>query len=361
MKYGIVCLAAVVIGAASCGGDESSAKREADPDGSATRDAEAEGASGGGGGPGDSGATGGTAGMDADASAFDGDGPSGDGDLGSECDADADCQSGFCLDVDSSELAGGGPAGGLCAIACFEGGQALCDAEAPGSACVRVDDEFAICLESCVPGPGSLAEAECHGRTDVACIPDSPGALLGTCQPTCENDSQCGDRVCDIGLGVCVDEADRPDGLPVGSECDPDEDECAGFCRTFSGDINMCTGVCNRSVIACLSEADAPADAACLFTFDTAAAQDIGLCGQLCDATDDCAHPALRCVEFNASTQELTGRQGYCTSSAEPSGDAGIPEGGAPEAGRAEAGAPDAPAPEAGSADTGTRLDAAID
>lgn len=299
------------------------------------------GASGAGGGGGSSG-TAGSAGAT--------------GVVGTACAAPADCDSGFCLTTDSTELDGAGPAGGLCTLPCAD--QAACDSDAPGTLCVPFTDTAAFCLEACEPGAAS--EPKCQTRPDVACVgvgtfegttecttiddcafgevciaavegdPTLCSPVASACAPSCGGDFECASgQYCDLATGMCV--PGSAEGLAIGAPCDPtaDPDPCSGFCIAVSETDGMCSGGCtfNTTLSGCGFDGNTPpADAICLFLPGYVDSMDVGtgdggLCGPLCDCNDDCGVAGWGCFDIETEIAEGAmarfGRPGVCRALAE--------------------------------------------
>ena len=258
--------------------------------------------------------------------------------FGDRCFEDTECPTGmFCLKQDGTQFLGGGPLGGICTVDCATDGQAQCEAVGPGSQCVQLagfdtefdpSDDVAFCFELC--NSAQEFEDKCHGRPEMACFSTSSGASF--CQPTCTGDSDCpGDRVCNLGNGICVDPVDRPGTLPIGAVCDENDDQCAGFC-VAPGDetIGTCTGLCRLGSVGCgvdSSNLSDPLDAFCLFGPADAELGDLGVCGQLCNCDSDCLEPGTICSAFGATSgiRTLTLRDGFCTTPDTDGGGGGIP------------------------------------
>lgn len=273
------------------------------------------------------------------------------GAIGSACTSASDCDSGFCLTTESTELDGAGPAGGLCTVACAD--QAACDADAPGTLCVQFTDTAAFCLETCEPGAAS--EPKCQSRPDVACLgvatevgttacttiedcavgqvciaaeEDGPtlcSPVVSACTPSCGGDFECASgQYCDLGIGMCL--PGSASGEPIGAPCDPaaEVDPCSGFCIAVSETEGMCSGGCsfNTTLSGCgFDGSTTPAEAICLFSpayVDTAdvGAGDSGLCGPLCDCNDDCGITGWACFDIEMAiaegAAEFFGRAGLC-------------------------------------------------
>ena len=272
--------------------------------------------------------------------------------LGIECEGDADCPTGLiCLTSGSSALSEGGPAHGFCSFPCGDDGASAADADAEcqrydaNSLCHFFDADTAYCVQRCTFGMTASRASKCQGRDDVVCdlvLHPTPsltectsdedcdigdrcflveeGSETGicfdlpqVCLPRCNSDRDCPvGRFCDPGSGECVD--DEPTGKPFNEPCDPDAevDECAGFCSSADG---VCLEFCVLGTYpACRSTSNTEGTAACLFVLsESASSGDVGICGQLCDCSDECP-ASFSCVQFADSdgTFEVSGRPGYC-------------------------------------------------
>jgi hypothetical protein len=238
--------------------------------------------------------------------------------------------------------------GGYCSAECGLGNPC----PAAGDQCLTFPDG-SFCLRGCTPG----ADEDCGPRGDAFCVvldPDRPAD--GTCVALCASDAECGARICDPNLGLCVD-------APV-PECAQDED-CAspeicqsGSCVAVSepepepecaSDGDCPGGVCNPSTSACIAapaipvggacnvNADCAGDlcvtlagskscsAACLWGTDQGCEpygidafcvlplpppdDDLGVCTELCNTAADCAQAGYECVDIGVT---ISGRTGTC-------------------------------------------------
>jgi hypothetical protein len=275
--------------------------------------------------------------------------------IGNRCTAAQDCGSGFtCLSSDTNSFAGlGGMPGGYCSAECGLGTPCP-DA---GDRCLTFPDGN-FCLRGCDPD----AEDDCGARDDALCVALDPGQpTAGACVVLCTSDAQCGARICDPNLGLCVDppvpecaqdedcastrvcqsgscvaapppvpecttDGDCPDGvcnpgtsvciappaIPVGGSCSADTDCVGNLCLTLGGS-KSCSAVCvwdtdqgceNYGVDAfCVLPLPAPND-------------DLGVCTELCNTAEDCVQAGYECVEIGAT---IKGRTGTCLPPA-PSG-----------------------------------------
>lgn len=275
--------------------------------------------------------------------------------LGARCLDDSECGGGdlFCLTSDSNEFLDGGPPNGMCAARCTDAAPEDCQNIEPNSICVLTTDTDGLCMPLCQLGVSS--PGKCQGRPDFACSPRSmaQNSAVGYCRPTCGNDLDCGDRVCDLGSGICVDSLSGS-GAPIGAKCATDDDCATGFCIAYGPDPDApsaCTAGCVLGTFAssCGSDPSSsdPAPAACLFQTDAnSTTGDVGLCGQLCSCNGDCLHPDMVCNPVQGLAAETNGQAGVCDTAMQPDGTVseGIPceggrDGGMPES---EAGPPDA-------------------
>jgi hypothetical protein len=249
--------------------------------------------------------------------------------IGRPCVRDVDCggQGLTCMTAASSDLGGGGPAGGYCVADCSED-VAICQTLDPNSVCVRFSSGTvagpAFCLEGCTVGQTTaVATSKCHNRLDAAC--DDTGAPTpgeGFCRPTCRGDFECGTRKCDLGSGFCVDASEITGTLPIGSPCDPSPpEECAGACFALTEDgadgPGMCAALCTLGSPGCGLDPNSTEipNAACLFVLTDAdgGTGDLGLCGRLCDCDDDCTAYQRACRPWgDAASEEQSGFKGYC-------------------------------------------------
>lgn len=241
-------------------------------------------------------------------------------DLGKACTEDTECGALQCL----SGIADGG----LCTTECTTDDD--CEKHGPRAACLG-----SICLEGCATGGFGL---KCHGHDDLACrvydlVDGDPCTSSGQCAadevcfegacvsgrtaclPSCDTDSDCGSGYCSLDLGACTSQ--QPEGLPVGSPCDPDlaEDPCEGFCFGADAENAFCSGLCRFSGDSpgCgFDENEKLPLAACLWVHALQrdpGEGDSGLCGQLCDCSADCSNTNLKCVSLGVP---LFGRGGLC-------------------------------------------------
>lgn len=140
--------------------------------------------------------------------------------LAAACEDDGDCDDGLvCLSSDADPFGlGGGPPEGYCSLPC----EAAEDCP-PGSGCAQTDGG-GYCFATCDPEDSDA----CGGRETAPC---TPFGTVGICEPDCSDDAQCGERVCDVDQGLCVDAPDVPE-----PGCSGDDDCEEGVCDTESGE-----------------------------------------------------------------------------------------------------------------------------
>jgi hypothetical protein len=309
--------------------------------------------------------------------------------LGQNCVTDTDCGAGSGLTcVVSNALDGGfGPGRGLCTIPCNPASN-QCLEVSDNAYCYPLLTGQNYCIEGCLPGQDGVPK--CHEREEVACsliglIPRDGadctssdecldgelcssdehvcGEIVTGCVPVCGGDYDCADgQHCDFLTGLCSDTA--PDGLPLGSFCDPtdDPDPCNGFCLGGSEpDEGECSALCTltSALSGCGWEKleDGPAKTACLFATRVSGADtapgDVGLCGTLCDCNSECQLTGDVCIDESVDSmtgepahlvRQFWGREGYCRPLASdetiansiricPDGSSGGGEGGQPGSG----------------------------
>jgi hypothetical protein len=243
-------------------------------------------------------------------------------------------------------LTEGGPAHGFCSFKCGSADTPVAEADAEcqkldlNSICHYFDADTAYCVQRCTFG----APEKCQGRGDVVCdvvlheapgaiacttnndcdigdgcLADSEGSTQGTCYatpqvclPRCSSDLDCpAGRFCHAGSGECV--AEEPTGKPFDAACDPDAEveECEGFCASDGFCVEKCI---LGTYPACGSTSNTDATADCFFVpYEGSGPGDVGLCGALCDCTDEC-QGELTCVRWENGDGpfEYRGRPGYC-------------------------------------------------
>lgn len=352
----------LLVGAASaltssCGGDEATGA------GSGGGEAGAAGSAGvTGGGTSGTGGTGGTSGTSGTSGTTGGTGGT-SAMVGTECASDDDCGS---LEL-GCWPAEAGPPGGMCTAECVS--DADCQGIDSNSVCLD-----GLCFEGCVLG--STLGGKCDDRLDQVCFPAAAGTgepcsddsdcntdeFCGTsgqcffpvpsCLPLCGGDFDCpSGTFCDPGGGICVEE--EPTGLDLGEDCDPEDDQCQGFCWDLTVDDEVlsasCSGYCTFGRLeGCGWDGAPPADAACIFPYEGPG--DVGFCASLCDCDGDCASATEACRSFEAAgVAEYVGyfgREGYCVypfnADDEPIETLGACEGGGEGGAGGEAGAPGA-------------------
>ena len=191
--------------------------------------------------------------------------------IGNECSVDADCGAGgVCLSAQGDVFGlGGGFPGGYCSAPCT-------NSCAAGAVCVGTSADNRHCLKACSPGP---LGGDCGPRPELGCSPFSDDATRGFCLADCNLGGDCGDRVCEPALGLCVDAppgGDPTDPVEPVPECAQDED-CAssevcqsGECVAAQPPPLACTldeectdGVCNPSTSLCIAAPAIPVGATC--------------------------------------------------------------------------------------------------
>jgi hypothetical protein len=272
--------------------------------------------------------------------------------VGRACTQDAQCGAGLrCFTSTSNDFLGGGAPNGYCTTNCEE--DAECSAIDRASACVvPVPGADGLCLRTCRSLPqvagadtraAALQENKCLGRVDLAC---NSVAFLnleefsstrqpGWCYPQCGSDEDCPGRRCDLARGVCVDTV--TEGLPVGARCSGDT-ECSGrLCVRLATDESFCSAPCvYGQPIGCGFGLNAtPRGAGCILPqvrgfLSTEGAGDVGLCGELCAESSECAQAASGWTcELSEDTESLFDRPGLCD--APSPADAGV-DGGSSDA-----------------------------
>lgn len=291
---------------------------------------------GGSSGTGGSGGGGGNAGRSSGGTNASGGGGNRVTNLGKACVNDASCGNSSGLQCVSDPAV----PQGLCSASCESNDD--CNAISPGGVCAG-----GLCLEGCQVGAVTGLADKCHDRDDFSCraldsqptnksctqdedcpngsiCDDTQGTCLTVitaCQPTCNSNDDCASGFCNIGTGLCQEEA--PTGSALGAKCDPDKnpDPCSGFCISDSTGFAMCTGYCSFGVRGgCGWNGVGPADGACWFGpryEQSVDVHDVGYCVQLCDCNADCRHPDTKCVAFagiqNAEDlPDVYMRQGIC-------------------------------------------------
>lgn len=241
--------------------------------------------------------------------------------IGRRCLQDSECAAGMtCITQDATGPLLGGIQGGLCTAQCAS--DLDCERIDRNSLCAPYDDagtprdtsdDTGVCVETCLPGS---SDVKCHDRVEMSCYPIAVD--LGLCLPTCTSDYNCEPRVCDLSSGFCIDAADRPaGGLPIGSACDPTNDQCAGYCVDTQDGSGLCTSDCNLagliSASGCGTDPRSPeVDALCYYAGADDALGDVGLCAELCDCDDDCARSDMVCDAMPTMLQQITGHVGAC-------------------------------------------------
>ena len=231
--------------------------------------------------------------------------------LGTTCLQDDDCDTDMrCMTPSSdSPVLGGGAVGGYCTKDCASNTDC-----GPGGRCiVPSGTSTGECFQTCLIGPDlmgidqDLDPMKCHGREDARCSVVNGGEDI--CIPNCGVDSQCAGRFCDARSGACVDTESM--GKGTGELCDdqaPDEDGCAGFCQTFTGDTpSICTQPCVLGGILDGVDCGGGLDSGlCVYRPSGYGPGDFGRCSLACNAHDDCANPAWWCSAVSYATN------GFC-------------------------------------------------
>ena len=248
-----------------------------------------------------------------------------DGVLGGKCTSDPECGTGLvCLTPSSTALNGGGPAGGMCTLACTS--TADCNVLSPNSDCFNFGTEAApklYCLDGCTVGgtDATTAATKCQGRGDFACVDLSTTAVPEAfCIPLCRSDIECGTGLyCDKGSGLCS--STKATGDPVGTACTPGAtvDTCEGFClRTSADGVTPVTGVCSEfcaGLLDCMYTGDKPGGLCGGPLSDNFGILDLGYCLPNCKCTGDCVFPGDMCRAWAASEQDFAtdlGSPGLC-------------------------------------------------
>jgi len=229
-----------------------------------------------------------------------------------------------CLTAGSTALNGGGPAGGMCTLACTS--TADCTAVAPGADCFNFGTMAApklYCLDGCTQGgtDAATAASKCQGRGDFACVDLSSSTVPDPfCIPLCRSDIECGTGLyCNKGSGLCS--KTKPTGDPVGTACTPgaDTDTCEGFCiRTSADGVMPVTGVCAEfcaGLLDCMYDGDKPGGLCAGQFSNTFGILDLGYCEPSCDSTCDCPITGDLCRAWAADEQTLAmdlGKKGLC-------------------------------------------------
>lgn len=301
---------------------------------------DASGSGGSGAGSGGTGALGGTGGTGlAGTGGTDVPGPKR---LGRACMTDVECGLGLtCIQADSSDFDGEGPAMGYCTSEC-SADPTVCAQFDSAASCLTFDNQKAFCFEGCSFGPDYLTQFDtnkCHGRYESACRPlyDAQGNFsVAVCFPQCNGDADCGgSSVCNPKTGLCG--AGPFTGKGTGEPCvqsDAGNDECKGLCVGLAHDMagdskpftHVCTETCSMGAPASCGWGGigtGPAEAACLFTSATISDNlgpgfgDLGYCAELCNCNADCKNSDLICrawpVPRAPQLQQYYGKDGYCS------------------------------------------------
>jgi hypothetical protein len=255
--------------------------------------------------------------------------------LGAKCTTDKQCGDGMvCLTASGTEFNGGGPANGMCTLACTS--QTDCTAVEPGSDCFNFGTSAApklYCLDGCTQGGDeTTASNKCQGRGDFSCVDLSNTAVPDPfCLPLCRSDLECGTGLyCNKGNGVCS-KTKPPAGDPVGTACTPSSvaadgvttipgsDNCDGFCiRTTANNVTPVKGVCAEfcaGLLDCQYTGDKPGGLCFGQLSETFGLLDLGYCLPNCGCTDDCPFPGDLCRAWPAAQSSFAdelGAPGLC-------------------------------------------------
>ncbi len=185
---------------------------------------------------------------------------------GQDCTSDMMCDSGNCLEENTSGLPGG-----MCTTDCFF---TSCGS---GTAC-RSYLGLHRCLQTCA------LSSDCRQGYYCRIDPDEYNELV--CMALCESDSDCPDTGnCNVYSGRC--QPDPSNNLKeAGSACWTDF-ECKGFCWD-DPDGGYCSNECDMSSPACQG------DAVCSPAFG-ASVGDLGLCLDGCVNNGDCGRSNYSC------------------------------------------------------------------
>lgn len=234
--------------------------------------------------------------------------------LATACIDDNDCAAGLnCIPSTSDDLFGGGPAGGVCTADCTT--DADCDEHDSSAVCILVSQDAGHCFPSCTVGAPALGEVKCQNRSTLTCS-SSPSGFGSVCLPACGSDLDCGDRLCDLANGVCVDELEGT--KEIGEECDVNaaEPECKGGCLELAEGYSICSGLCNFGFGGCgIDPADSvgAGDPLCLPFDGEGSTGDLGFCLQRCDCDGDCNNNISVCNAFeDQATQDAISAAGLC-------------------------------------------------
>jgi hypothetical protein len=209
---------------------------------------------------------------------------------GGSCSVNFDCVPGLtCFTTLGRSTAGfESVAGGYCSALCAGDGD--CATVGAGSFCYKgiYGIPTGFCTEPCV---ASDPEAEkCHGRTDLVCYANA--GEVGSCNPTCGSDLECGNAFCGFGTGQCRSTTLDPGGAQVGGACPAGEPvTCDGFCVSETDQNGICTGPC-RLGSACGND---PA-ARCVPSDPALRRGDFGLCEHACTTSADCTPGIAACA-----------------------------------------------------------------
>ena len=242
--------------------------------------------------------------------------------LGAPCTADAQCDSGqTCLTATSTTLGGGGPAHGMCTLACTSTDE--CSAVEAGSDCFNFGTMAApvlYCLKACTQGgtDQATAETKCQGRPDFACVDFSDtGATVPQpfCIPLCRADLDCGAAgsglYCNKGSGLCT-KTKPPAGDPSGTACTPGAatPTCEGAClRTSDDGVMPVTGTCVElcsGLNGCAYDGEQAGGLCYGQLIADAGFYDLGFCLPSCTCTGDCTFPGTQCRAWTAAEATIS-------------------------------------------------------
>jgi hypothetical protein len=271
------------------------------------------GAGGSGGGAGSAGAAGSGASPDAGITFV-------SGSIGQPCTSGADCAGTLlCASATSNaEFKTGGPQGGYCTAPCRTNTD--CSLRDDTSAC---STSLGLCIGLCTLGTDTL---KCGTDRALACVAIGVDTV-GACLPYCTSNAACGaGRFCNLGTGLCVDQAPVGGGLGTPCTAATVATDCAGgLCLEFAtqtsptGVVGFCSGYCTygRANGCGFDAASGGVRQAYCLQPQAADGQygDLGYCWLVCDTTNDCTQLGTGwvCNLFtDATTVSTVGRLGQC-------------------------------------------------
>jgi len=218
---------------------------------------------------------------------------------GGSCSMNADCVPGLtCFTTIGQSTAGiESVAGGYCSTVCADNDD--CASVGATSFCRKgiygIPNGF--CTLPCTVG---APEAEkCNGRSDLVCYANA--GEIGTCNPTCGSNDQCGDAFCGFGTNQC-----RSTPLPrvgrqqVGDACPAGADvTCNGFCVGEPAQAGICTGPCRLG-----SECGNDPALRCVPSDPALRRGDFGFCERGCSTSADCTPGVAVCAPTGFRTAE---------------------------------------------------------